>query len=140
VLSSRVTGDPRQRLVTAGVTLSAFCLGALGVLVLFAPEETTRALRAPVAGGPFMPLLASALLGLAALNWIARGSMLGGIYGRSVVVCNQVHFTIGALVLIKHGVAVGTSVACWTIAVLYVLGALFFVRLLVGSSPTPELK
>jgi hypothetical protein len=135
-----MTGDPRQRLVKAGVTLSAFCLGGLGALVLFAPEETARVLGAPVAGGPFMPLLASALLGLGAMNWIARGSMLGGIYGRSVVVSNQVHFTIGALVLLKHGVAVGASVACWTIAVLYLMGALFFVRLLVGGSPGPEPK
>ena len=35
------------------------------------------------------------------LNWMSRGSALGGIYGRPIVMANTVHFTVASLASIK---------------------------------------
>src|SRR5690606_16600501 len=111
-------------------TGSSLFFAGLGLALLFAPEEAGGALGLG-AGGPIVPqLLASALLGFAAANWTARGSALGGIYGRAVVVANHVHFTVGAILLVKHGLESAVShPGYWTVAGLYVLGAAAFVYL-----------
>jgi hypothetical protein len=120
--------------VSIGVAWSAACLGASGVALLFAPVEVARAVGAG-AGGPLVQLLGAALLGFAAMNWVARGSALGGIYGRAVVAGNQTHLTIGALLLVKAGVEAGArQPAYWALTGLYVGGAAFFTYLMFFST------
>jgi hypothetical protein len=128
-----------HRGVRAGVTASALCLAVFGATLLFAPEEVSRVLG-PVSGGhALVQLLGAALLGCGAMNWIARGSALGGIYGRAVVAGNQTHLTIGALLLVKRGVDVGDPhPAVWVLTGLYVLGAAFFGYLSFFSSGLRE--
>ena len=82
---------------------SAILLTAGGVALLFAPEEIVALL----AGSDELPmtallgqLLAAAWLGLAALNWLTRGSVLGGIYGRPIVLANASLYFISAMVLL----------------------------------------
>jgi hypothetical protein len=117
------------------VAASALCSAALGVMLLFAPEEVTRAFALDAGVNPLIPLLGAALLGFAAMNWVARGSALGGIYGRAVVVGNQTHLTIGALVLVKHGLdSRAAGLPFWLLTGLYVLGAAFFIYLTFFSS------
>ena len=73
------------------------------------------------------------------MNWIARGSALGGIYGRAVVAGNQTHLVIGALVLVKRGIDGGADhPAYWVLTGLYVLGASFFLYLTFFSSGLRE--
>ena len=73
------------------------------------------------------------------MNWIARGSALGGIYGRAVVAGNQTHLAIGALVLVKRGIDGGADhPAYWVLTGLYVLGASFFLYLTFFSSGLRE--
>ena len=122
-----------QQLVRSGVALSALCLAAIGVLLLFAPEETSGTLIPRTVGGPFVQLLGAALLGFGAMNWIARGSVLGGIYGKAVVAGNQTHLAIGALLLVKQGFVAGGSPAYWLLTGLYVLGAALFAYLTFSS-------
>ena len=81
---------------------SAILLAAAGVALLFASEE----IFATLAGSDELPmtalvgqLLAAAWLGLAALNWFTRGSVLGGIYGRPIVLANAALYFISAMVL-----------------------------------------
>ncbi len=127
--------DPAIRYVRAGVALSAMCAVAFGVLLLFAPEEVSSALAPGSGSGPLTPLLGAALLGFGAMNWIARGAVLGGIYGRAVVAGNQTHLTIGGLLLVKQVIDGGTgSLAYWVLASAYVLGAVFFNYLTFFSS------
>ena len=122
------------RLVKRGVGLSAIFLAAVGVLLLFAPDEVGgRLVPAPGVASPFLQLLGAGLLGFGILNWIGRHHPLGGIYGRAIVAGNQMHFAVGAIVLVKHGVSAGGSVAYWILAFLYVAQALFFYHLLYGS-------
>jgi hypothetical protein len=120
-------------LVQSGVALSAICFGAAGALLLFAPQEAGPKILGEGGGAPLAQLLGSAWLGFAAMNWVARGSLLGGIYGRAVVAGNQVHLTIGALVLVKNGVAAGGPLAYWLLTGVYVLGAGLFLWLLFAS-------
>lgn len=114
------------------VGISAVCLAALGLLLLFAGVEIMgAAFDAPVAE-PFPAILGAALLGFASMNWIARHNILGGIYGRAVVAANQTHLTIGAIVLIKHGLTHGGSAGYWALTALYFAGGALFGVLTLG--------
>lgn len=129
-----MSDDKTQRLVRSGVALSALCFAAIGVLLLFAPAEVSGLSIPGAGGGPLVQLLGAALLGFGAMNWVARGSALGGIYGRAVVAGNQTHLTIGAILLVKHGFAAGGSLAYWILTAVYVLGAGLFLYLFFFSS------
>lgn len=117
-----------KRLVGA----SAVCLAVMGLSLLFTGAEVMGATFATTVAEPFPAILGAALLGFASMNWIARHNLLGGIYGRSVVAANQTHFTIGAVVLIKHGLGHGGSAGYWALACLYGAGAVLFTVLLTG--------
>lgn len=85
------------------MTLSALALGVVGLTLSFIPEEiigyfkiettTTTAL--------FLQLLGSLYLGFGILNWIVKGSLIGGIYNKPIVIGNLMHFGIGAITLFK---------------------------------------
>jgi hypothetical protein len=110
--------------------MAAACFAALGTGLLFAADEVTGAIVPAGSSHAFGQLLGSALLGFAAMNWTARGSALGGIYGRAVVAGNQVHLSIGVMVLVKYGFEVGADrPAYWVLAGLYLAGAVYFTHL-----------
>ena len=126
--------DMARRRVRLAVVLSAFCLGIAGIALTFAPEEIGGMLglnAAPIA----LQLIGAALLGFGVMNWTARGSTLGGIYGRAVVAGNQMHFTVGALALVKHGLAAGGPPMFWALTIVYLLGAALFLHLLFYGGP-----
>jgi hypothetical protein len=101
-----------------------------GLLLLFGPEQVSGLLGAEPTPHPLLQLLGAALLGFAAMNWIARGSVLGGIYGRAVVGANQTHLTVGALLLLKRAVETPHPYPwLWAVAGLYALGAGYFTYL-----------
>jgi hypothetical protein len=125
--------------IRAAVTASALVLAALGIALLIAPGETTAAILPGAAAPPILAqLLGAALLGFAAMNWTARGSALGGIYGRAVVAANQAHLVIGALILVRRALDGGAPTpAYWLLAAVYVLGALFFSYLMFFATGLP---
>lgn len=110
------------RLTTIVVSLFAALLFVAGGALLFLPEELGSVLG--LGEGARLPLavLGGALIGLGELNWMTRSTPQGGIYGRPLVMANLAHFTIGGLTLAKHG---GT-LPLWSVAAVYVLGALFY--------------
>ena len=128
-----MSDDRIQGPVSAAVAISALCFALVGVLLLFAPDEVGGALDPAGGSRPLLQLLGAALLGFAAMNWIARGSILGGIYGRAVVAGNQTHLTIGAILLVKRCVETGGSPAYWILTSVYVLGAGLFLYLFFSS-------
>ncbi len=83
--------------------VSALVLAALGLPASFVPREILIALRSrPDPLTVLLVQITGALyLGFAMLNWMARGSLLGGIYGRPVAFGNFMHFTVVALALSK---------------------------------------
>jgi hypothetical protein len=125
-----------------GVAASAVCLGIGGAALLFAPHELATATGA---SGPdvIFQLLGATLLAQAAMNHIARGSMLGGIYGRAIVTADQVHFTIGAIALGKHAWRAPVEPVVLALTAAYVGAAIFFNLMLfrgVDEAPAPGLR
>lgn len=91
---------PSSRLPARILTASAIALGAFGVLLLFAPEEAAGALG--WGSGTTGPSLAAAgLLSVAVLDWMGRGAIYGGIYGRPIVLANLTLAITGGLTLVR---------------------------------------
>lgn len=110
---------------------SALVLGVAGAGGLFLPQEILAAIGAP-ANGIFPALIqlhAALLLGFAMVNWMAKDSLIGGIYNRPVLVGNVAHFTIGAITLLK---VVTTPLVVAAIAI-YVVFAIGFGMLMFRS-------
>jgi hypothetical protein len=82
---------------------SAIYLGLIGMAATFAPQEILRLAGVEAAPLPTLGLqvAAAALVGLAVMNWMAQGVLIGGIYARPLALGNFAHFLISALALIK---------------------------------------
>ena len=113
---------------------SALVLGIAGAAGLFLPQEIIAAIGAPATGifPALIQLYAALLLGFAMINWMAKGSLIGGIYNRPVLVGNTAHFTIGAITLVKLVVRDSTPpmIVATTIYVIFAIG---FGMLMFGS-------
>lgn len=111
---------------------SAIVMGAAGLAASFAPDEIAATLGLGSAA-LLIQLLGALLFAFAMVNWLARGSLIGGIYNRPVAVGNIAHFVIGALALSK-AVAAGERHPVFVAAtVLYILFTLGFASLLFRS-------
>ena len=130
--------EKRRARIEWGVTASALTLAAMGAALLFAGKEVCDAVFRRPDVEPLASLFGAALVAFGAMNWIAKGSTLGGIYGRAVVVGNHWHFVVGAIVLLKHGVVAGGSVGFWLLTSVYVLGAGLFSYLLFGPGVSKQ--
>jgi len=82
---------------------SCIFLGALGITFTFIPDEIISGLsvKPNQISTLSLQLLGALYLGFAMLNWMAKGSLIGGIYNRPIAIGNFMHFTVGALALIK---------------------------------------
>ena len=89
---------------------SALLLALAGASLLFAPIEILARIApgTPPTVAWIAQLLAAAWLGLAAMNWTTRFTMVGGIYGRAVVFANTVTYFVSAMALL-HVVRGGSS-------------------------------
>jgi len=107
------------------------------VPLLFAPEETARALGAVPDGGrvALLQVIGSALLGFAMLNWSSRFSRLGGVYGRPLVLANLAHAATAFLLLVKPATGDLSDLAVVVPTVAYlVLAVAFGSRLFVNPA------
>ena len=114
---------------------SALVLLLGGLALLFAPDVLLPALIPgfPPAAAWLGQLLAAAWLGLAAMNWLQRNALLGGIYGRSVVVANSALYLVSALSLVRALIDGTAPRATWIIgAPALVLAAVYCALLLRG--------
>ena len=90
---------------------SAVLQGAGGLALLFAADVMVPRLAdgAPASAAWLGQLLGAALLALAWLNALHVRSLLGGIYGRSVVLPNAAFYLIGALSTLRAASAYGNG-------------------------------
>jgi len=49
----------------------------------------------------FLNILSALYLGFGILNWMAKGTLIGGIYNRPIAIGNLMHFGVGAIALVK---------------------------------------
>ena len=104
------------------MTASAALLAAAGLALLFVPGELQRLVTGSgQSSGPpvVLQLWGASLLGLAAMSWIGRGLVLGGIYGRALVMANLVHWTVGGLTAVREALDRPASAAAWAAAALF---------------------
>ncbi len=116
------------------MAFSSTLLALLGLALSFAPHEFLLSLGAP-ATAPLPVLLqlaGAAYLGFAFTNWLARGSIIGGIYARPLSVGNFVHFLSGSLALFKFALADGLQPLLIAVLIGYTLLAIGFGYLVFG--------
>ena len=108
----------------------------IGFMLLSAPDNVLA--TGEQASGKLSLLLVqlfgASLMGCGYLNWLARGIVIGGIYGRPLAVGNFIHGLIGFGILMK-GVSAGMNTyAVWILLVWYFLYAAGFSVLLFGRA------
>lgn len=66
-------------------------------------------------------------LGYGILNWMAKGTLIGGIYNRPIAIGNLMHFGVGAIALVKIVSNIQThSEIIISLTAVYVIFALLF--------------
>jgi hypothetical protein len=117
------------------MSVTSLFLAIAGLAATFLPQELLATVGAPAGGVlPVVVQLAGALyLGFALLDWMARGSTIGGIYNRPLAMANQFHFFVGTMALLKA--AHGTPLAVSLLAIPYALFTVAFSYLVFFFSP-----
>lgn len=78
-------------------------MGVLGMILSFLPHEVLTYFDATetVSDPLILQILGALYFAFAMVNWTAKGSLIGGIYGRPIAIGNLTHFIVGGLALIK---------------------------------------
>ena len=113
---------------------SAIYLGIVGIGLTFLPLEIARFFEAETNRTLILALqiLGALYLGFGMMNWMAKNSMIGGIYSRPLVFGNLLHFLVSAFALIKMvgKYSENQFVVIITISILYSIFAICFGYLL----------
>ncbi len=116
-----------------GASASAMLLA--GIALTFAPQELLS-----ISGSSYHPetvlilQAAGALyMGFALLNWMAKDSLIGGIYSRPVAMGNFLHFLIVTMALVKALAAGTRRSGVIAAALVYALLAAWFGLVVFGS-------
>ncbi len=82
---------------------SAIYMALLGSVTLFLPEETLTYLGAVniTTASLTISIMGAMYLGFAFLNWYTRSISIGGIYARPLGMGNFMHFSVGAITLLR---------------------------------------
>ncbi len=107
---------------------SALVMLALGVAGTFAPQELlghSGSLATPMA--VLMVQAAGGLyVGFAALNWMAKDNLIGGIYSRPVAMGNFAHFLVVAMACLKLDAKGYRELPVLVLGLVYLLFAAWF--------------
>jgi hypothetical protein len=119
--------------------VSAAVLLIAGLALLLAPDAVLPRLIPdyPPTALWLGQLLGAAWLGVATLNWASRATILGGIYGRPIVLANVAIYCIGALVMLGAARRAELPGAVWTVVALAVVLAVAY-GLLLWRGPLPK--
>ena len=111
------------------MTSSAVFFGIIGILLSFLPNEIAEYLSVEptIITILFLQILGALYLGFGILNWTAKGSLIGGIYNKPIVLGNLLHFAVGAIELIKviSNIQIHREIIIF-LTVFYVIFALLF--------------
>ena len=111
------------------MTLSAMIYALIGISLIFLPKEILDYLELSVSDTLelLMQIIGSFYYAFAMLNWMSKGSIIGGIYNRPIAITNLTHFVIAGLALIK-GILSNPSLSyiIWSIAIIYSIFAILF--------------
>lgn len=103
-----------------------------GLALLFASDVLLPCLHPelPASSAWLGQLVAAAWLAIANLNWWSRSVLLGGIYGRPLVLTNSVLYFITAMVVIRSVTRPDAHLALWLMLIPTALFAVAYAWLL----------
>ena len=80
-------------------------------------------------------------LGFGILNWMAEGTLIGGIYNKPIAIGNLMHFGVGAIVLVKVASNIQTQLEIIiSLTIVYVVFVILFVYVfLVNPTKTEKI-
>ena len=120
------------------MTSSALFFGIIGILLSFLPNEIAEYLSVEptIITILFLQILGALYLGFGILNWMAKGTLIGGIYNRPIAFGNLMHFVVGAITLVKviSNIQTHTEIIIF-LTVFYAIFALLFIYVL-KTNPT----
>lgn len=112
--------------------MSAVINGLIGLLFSFLPQETGQWIGSTIHSGPdelIVQMLGAALIGIAIINFMSRGAILGGIYGKPIQLGNLVFHLATGLGLLKYVIKSGSWILFGIPALLYLLLTAAFIKL-----------
>ena len=124
------------------MTSSALLLACIGILLSFLPNEVMEYLNVEpnTITILFLNILSALYLGFGILNWMAKGTLIGGIYNRPIAIGNLMHFGVGAIALVKVVLNIQTHLEIIiSLTVVYVIFAILFAYIFL-TNPTKTEK
>ena len=124
------------------MTSSAIFLAIIGILLSFLPNEIMEYLHVKPNSISilFLKIMSALYLGFGILNWMAKGTLIGGIYNRPIAIGNLMHFGVGGIALVKIAPDVQThSGIIISLTAVYVIFALLFAYVF-RTNPTKKEK
>ena len=111
------------------MTSSALFLATIGILLSFLPNEIAEYLNVEpnIIAILFLKIMSALYLGFGILNWMAKGTLIGGIYNRPIAIGNLMHFGVGAIALVKisSNIQIHSEIII-SLSAVYVIFALLF--------------
>ena len=120
------------------MTSSALFYAIIGILLSFLPNEIIEYLNieSTIITILFLNIMSALYLGFGILNWMAKGTLIGGIYNKPIAIGNLMHFGIGAIALVKVVSNIQThSKIVISLTVVYVFFTILFVYIF-RTNPT----
>lgn len=111
------------------MTTSALFLIVIGVMLSFLPNEIVNFLDIESNDITilFLKLMSALYLGFGLLNWMAKGTLIGGIYNKPIAIGNLMHFGVGAIALVKVTSKIKThSEIVMSLTVVYLIFTILF--------------
>jgi hypothetical protein len=110
------------------MSAAALVTGLLGLIGTFLPDMVLGRLGATES--PLLLILVQVTgalyLGFAAVDWMARDNLIGGIYSRPVAIGNLMHFLVAGLAMIKVLAGTPGNPGLWILTLVYSLLAAGF--------------
>ena len=123
------------------MTSSAILLAAIGILFSFLPNEVMEYLNIESVAITrlYINLMSALYLGFALLNWMAKGTLIGGIYNKPIAIGNLMHFGVGAIALVKvvSNIQTHTEIII-SLTIVYVIFALLFAYIFLKNPTKTE--
>ena len=118
------------------MTTSAVFLAIIGISLTFFPVEIANYLVFGVESILILVLqvMGGLFFGFAMLNWMAKESVIGGIYNKPLVTANMAQFVVGGLALLKDLIHhPDKPLIIWLLTGFYTIFGLVFVILFMRS-------
>ncbi|MFI2743701.1 hypothetical protein ACG2LH_13250 [Zhouia sp. PK063] len=114
------------------MTISSLFLATIGIFISFLPKEIAEYVNIEANNITllFLKILGALYMGFGILNWMAKGTLIGGIYNRPIVFGNIMHFGVGAVALAKvmNSIQEYTAIII-ALTIIYAIFALLFIYL-----------